>query len=101
MVTIDWSKGEVELCFHFRFKSLDFSFFYMIHIYDFIIDFRFLYLSYPTPRIALFVRPSVTKKYRIIYSQSILYSQCKMRVSPGLSARGARRTSQEGPRENF
>ena len=35
---------------------------------------------------------------RIIYSQSIVYSQCTMRVSLGLSARRARRTSQEAQR---
>ena len=40
----------------------------------------------PTPRIALSVRPSITEKYRIVYCQCIVYSQCTMRVSLGLSA---------------
>ena len=51
---------------------------------------------YPTPRIALFVLPSFRHEIcRISYSQSIVYSQCTMRVSFGLSARRVQRTSQE------
>ena len=58
----------------------------------------FLLLESPCSSVPPSVPPSVTEKYRIIYSQSIVYSQCTMQVSLGLSARRARRTSQEAQR---